>query len=41
MMSKSRRNFQASLAAVELTIAIHYVFNAPMDNILWDVGEQV
>ncbi|XP_020097228.1 probable 1-deoxy-D-xylulose-5-phosphate synthase, chloroplastic isoform X1 [Ananas comosus] len=40
MMSKSRRNFQASLAAVELTIAIHYVFNAPMDNILWDVGEQ-
>lgn len=33
--------FKASLAVVELTIAIHYVFNAPVDKILWDIGDQV
>lgn len=32
---------KASLAAVELTVAIHHVFHAPADKILWDVGEQV
>jgi len=26
-------------SVVELTIAIHYVFNAPMDKILWDAGQ--
>ncbi|KAJ3683598.1 hypothetical protein LUZ60_013825 [Juncus effusus] len=39
-MSKSRTDFKASLASVELTVAIHFVFNAPMDKILWDFGEQ-
>lgn len=34
-------SFQASLAVVELTIAIHHVFHAPVDKILWDVGDQV
>ncbi|KAK9149724.1 hypothetical protein Scep_008481 [Stephania cephalantha] len=38
--SKIRRPFKASLAVVELTVAIHYVFNAPEDKILWDVGGQ-
>ncbi len=29
-----------SLGVVELTLALHYVFNAPMDKIIWDVGHQ-
>ncbi len=29
-----------SLGVVELTIALHYVFNAPKDKIIWDVGHQ-
>ncbi|MBN1621331.1 MAG: 1-deoxy-D-xylulose-5-phosphate synthase [Endomicrobiales bacterium] len=29
-----------SLGTVELTIALHYVFNAPQDKIIWDVGHQ-
>eukprot|EP00262_Sarcandra_glabra_P002541 TRINITY_DN12931_c0_g1_i1.p1 TRINITY_DN12931_c0_g1~~TRINITY_DN12931_c0_g1_i1.p1 ORF type:complete len:745 (-),score=120.44 TRINITY_DN12931_c0_g1_i1:182-2338(-) len=40
IMSKTRRPFKASLGVVELTVAIHHVFHAPMDKILWDVGEQ-
>ncbi|PIA65461.1 hypothetical protein AQUCO_00100748v1 [Aquilegia coerulea] len=40
IMSKTRRPLKESLATVELTVAIHYVFNAPVDKILWDVGEQ-
>ncbi|MDQ3780572.1 MAG: 1-deoxy-D-xylulose-5-phosphate synthase [Chloroflexota bacterium] len=30
----------ASLGAVELTLALHYVFNSPDDKIVWDVGHQ-
>lgn len=30
----------ASLGVAELTVAIHYVFNAPYDQIVWDVGHQ-
>jgi 1-deoxy-D-xylulose-5-phosphate synthase len=30
----------ASLGVVELTVAIHYVFNTPYDKIIWDVGHQ-
>ncbi|MEO9892593.1 1-deoxy-D-xylulose-5-phosphate synthase [Aurantibacter sp.] len=30
----------ASLGVVELTIALHYVFNTPNDNLIWDVGHQ-
>ena len=33
-------HFGASLGVVELTVAIHYVFNAPYDQIVWDVGHQ-
>ncbi|KAF9617795.1 hypothetical protein IFM89_038906 [Coptis chinensis] len=40
IMLKTRKPVKASLAVVELTVAIHYVFNAPVDKILWDVGEQ-
>ncbi|KAL0348746.1 UNVERIFIED_CONTAM: putative 1-deoxy-D-xylulose-5-phosphate synthase, chloroplastic [Sesamum angustifolium] len=30
----------SSLGVIELTVALHYVFNAPQDRILWDVGHQ-
>lgn len=41
IMSKTGKNFRASQAVVELTVAIHYVFHSPVDKILWDVEEQV
>jgi len=31
----------ASLGVIELTIALHYVFNTPKDILVWDVGHQV
>ncbi|WP_286778301.1 MULTISPECIES: 1-deoxy-D-xylulose-5-phosphate synthase N-terminal domain-containing protein [Sphingobacterium] len=33
-------HFSSSLSVVELTIAIHYVFNTPEDKLIWDVGHQ-
>ncbi len=33
-------HFGASLGVVELTVALHYVFNTPYDQIVWDVGHQ-
>lgn len=33
-------HFGASLGTVELTIALHYVFNTPYDQLVWDVGHQ-
>lgn len=33
-------HFGASLGVVELTVALHYVFNTPNDRIVWDVGHQ-
>lgn len=33
-------HFGASLGVVELTVALHYVFNTPFDRIVWDVGHQ-
>ena len=41
MVAKGQKIVKASLAVVELTVAIHYVFHAPMDKILWDIGDQV
>lgn len=38
--SKNSGHFAASLGAVELTIALHYVFNTPYDRLVWDVGHQ-
>ena len=33
-------HFASSLGVVELTVALHYVFNTPNDRIVWDVGHQ-
>ena len=33
-------HFASSLGATELTVALHFVYNAPYDNIVWDVGHQ-
>ncbi|CAL1388183.1 unnamed protein product [Linum trigynum] len=40
IMTQKPNSLKASLAVVELTIAIHHVFHAPVDKILWDAGEQ-
>lgn len=33
-------HFASSLGVVEITVALHYVFNTPQDRIVWDVGHQ-
>src|SRR5690349_24276070 len=33
-------HFAASLGVVELTVALHYIFNTPYDQLVWDVGHQ-
>ncbi len=38
--SNNSGHFAASLGAVELTIALHYIFNTPYDRLVWDVGHQ-
>ena len=40
VVSTSGGHLASSLGAVELSIALHYVFDAPADKILWDVGHQ-
>jgi 1-deoxy-D-xylulose-5-phosphate synthase len=40
VVSKSGGHLASSLGAVELAIAIHYVFDAPDDKVIWDVGHQ-
>jgi 1-deoxy-D-xylulose-5-phosphate synthase len=39
-VSKNGGHLASNLGVVELTIAIHYVFNSPVDKIIWDVGHQ-
>jgi len=39
-VSKKGGHLSSNLGAVELTIALHFVFNAPEDKIIWDVGHQ-
>ncbi|CAA3021007.1 probable 1-deoxy-D-xylulose-5-phosphate synthase, chloroplastic [Olea europaea subsp. europaea] len=39
-VSKTGGHLGSSLGVIELTVALHYVFNAPRDRILWDVGHQ-
>jgi len=39
-VSSNPGHFGASLGVVELTVALHYVFNTPYDKIIWDVGHQ-
>ena len=40
VVSKSGGHLAPSLGAVELAIALHYVFDVPRDKIVWDVGHQ-
>ncbi|MBV1898036.1 MAG: 1-deoxy-D-xylulose-5-phosphate synthase [Cycloclasticus sp.] len=39
-VSKSGGHLSAGLGTVELTIALHYVFDTPTDKLIWDVGHQ-
>ena len=39
-LSQNPGHFASSLGAVELTVALHYVYNTPYDRIVWDVGHQ-
>ena len=39
-LSSNPGHFASSMGAVELTVAMHYVFNTPYDRIVWDVGHQ-
>ncbi len=40
VVSKNGGHLASNLGVVELTIALHYVFNSPRDKIIWDVGHQ-
>lgn len=40
IVSTNSGHLGASLGVVELTVALHYSFNAPQDKIIWDVGHQ-
>lgn len=39
-LSEHPGHFASSLGTVELTVALHYVFNTPYDKLVWDVGHQ-
>ena len=39
-VSTNPGHFGASLGVIELTVALHYVFNTPYDQLVWDVGHQ-
>lgn len=40
VVSKNGGHLSSNLGVVELTIALHYIFNSPKDKIIWDVGHQ-
>lgn len=40
VVSKHPGHFGSSLGVVELTVALHYIYNTPYDQIVWDVGHQ-
>ena len=40
VISKTGGHLAAGLGTVELTIALHYIFNTPKDKLIWDVGHQ-
>src|SRR5438046_9876037 len=40
VISTTGGHLASSLGAVELTLALHYTFDAPKDKIVWDVGHQ-
>lgn len=39
-LSENPGHFASSMGAVEISVALHYVFNTPYDRIVWDVGHQ-
>lgn len=39
-LSTNPGHFASSMGAVELVVALHYVYNTPLDRIVWDVGHQ-
>ncbi|EMG9505721.1 1-deoxy-D-xylulose-5-phosphate synthase [Proteus mirabilis] len=39
-VSRSSGHFASGLGAIELTVALHYVYKTPFDNLIWDVGHQ-
>ena len=39
-VSQSGGHFAAGLGAIELTVALHYLYNTPEDRLVWDVGHQ-
>jgi len=39
-VSQTGGHLSSNLGVVELTIALHYVFNTPEDRLVWDVGHQ-
>ena len=39
-VSRGGGHFSSNLGTVELTVALHYVFNTPVDRLVWDVGHQ-
>jgi len=40
IVSEKGGHFGASLGVVEMTVALHYVYNTPYDQLVWDVGHQ-
>jgi 1-deoxy-D-xylulose-5-phosphate synthase len=40
VVSSHTGHLGASLGVVELTVALHYIFNTPYDQVVWDVGHQ-
>ncbi len=39
-VGKTGGHFASNLGAVELTVALHYVYHTPQDKLVWDVGHQ-
>ena len=39
-ISKTGGHFASNLGAVELAVALHYVYDTPNDHLIWDVGHQ-
>ncbi|MGL9769239.1 MAG: 1-deoxy-D-xylulose-5-phosphate synthase [Sodalis sp. (in: enterobacteria)] len=39
-VSRSSGHFASGLGVVELTVALHYVYNTPLDQLIWDIGHQ-
>ncbi|WP_225639502.1 1-deoxy-D-xylulose-5-phosphate synthase [Candidatus Profftia sp. (ex Adelges kitamiensis)] len=39
-VSRSSGHFASGLGVIELTVALHYIYNTPFDSLIWDVGHQ-